>query len=64
MEGEDLLFRGELLVQVEKVQGGRWEILYARQKDSGLQLWHRCFKLRRNKREGLVLRSERLIQIY
>jgi len=53
--------RSELLVQVEQVQRGRWQILDARQKNSCLQLWHWCFKLRWNERERLVLRSKRLV---
>jgi len=55
--------RRELLVQVEEVQRGRWQVLDARQKNSCLQLWHWCFKLRRNERKRLVLRSQRLVQV-
>jgi hypothetical protein len=50
-----LLFGGELLVQVEEVEGGRRQVFNTRQKNSCLQLWHRSFELRGDESKRFVL---------
>ena len=55
--------RGKLLVEIEQVHGGRWQVLDIGQKDSRLQLWHRRLKLRRNERERLVFNAQSLVQV-
>jgi hypothetical protein len=58
----DLLAR-ELLVQVEQIQTGRWQVLHARQEHGRLQLGHRRLELRRDQPDRLVLHAEGLVEI-